>query len=86
MATFFVMLNRIDLSMWQPSASLKHLQLRAELIHSIRQFFSDRQVLEVETPVMSQATVTDIHLQTFKSHFVGPGHAAGQDVYLMTSP
>lgn len=72
--------------MWQPSASLKHLQLRAELIHSIRQFFSDRQVLEVETPVMSQATVTDIHLQTFKSHFVGPGHAAGLDVYLMTSP
>ncbi len=73
-------------TLWRPSAGLESLQHRAQLIQTIRQFFSERQVLEVETPVMSQATVTDIHLQTFKSHFVGPGHASGQDVYLMTSP
>lgn len=72
--------------MWQPSASLRCLQQRADLIRKIRQFFGERAVLEVETPTLSQATITDVHLHTFKSHFVGPGHASGQDVYLMTSP
>lgn len=35
---------------------------------------------------MSQATITDVHLHAFKSHFIGPDYSAGQDVYLMTSP
>jgi len=52
----------------------------------IRRFFTDRGVLEVETPCMSQATVTDVHLFPFKTRFVGPGHSQGLDLYLMTSP
>lgn len=71
---------------WQPTASATQLRQRAALITKIRQFFADRDVLEVETPALSQATVTDVHLQTFKTHFVGPGFAKGQDLYLMTSP
>jgi elongation factor P--(R)-beta-lysine ligase len=78
--------SRMSQSNWQPSACLESLRKRAQLIGRIRQFFADKQVLEVETPMMSQATVTDIHLQTFKSQFVGPGYAKGLDVYLMTSP
>lgn len=42
-------------------------------------------MLEVETPAMSHATVTDIHLHTFKTEFVGPGYAKGSALHLMTS-
>lgn len=52
----------------------------------IRHFFETRDVLEVDTPTLSHATVTDIHLQTFNTDFVGPGYADGKTVYLMTSP
>jgi lysyl-tRNA synthetase class 2 len=43
-------------------------------------------VLEVDTPAMSHATVTDIHLHTFQTKFIGPGYADGSKLYLMTSP
>jgi lysyl-tRNA synthetase class 2 len=52
----------------------------------IRQFFLDRDVLEVDTPAMSHATVTDVHLHTFQTEFVGPGYAQGGRVHFMTSP
>lgn len=71
---------------WQPCASIEQLKARAQLIAQIRQFFADRSVLEVDTPAMSHATVTDIHLQTFQTHFVGPGYAQGRPLFLMTSP
>lgn len=71
---------------WQPSASIAKLQQRALLLASIRQFFAERQVLEVETPAISHATVTDVHLHTFRTDFIGPGYADGSHLYLMTSP
>lgn len=71
---------------WQPSASIANLLKRAAIIAEIRRFFADRGVLEVETPAMSQATVTDIHLVPFETRFVGPGAAQGMTLYLMTSP
>ncbi|BBC40722.1 elongation factor P--(R)-beta-lysine ligase [Photobacterium damselae subsp. piscicida] len=71
---------------WQPTADVAMLKQRAKLIAAIRQFFYQRDVLEVDTPAMSQATVTDIHLHTFKTEFVGLGFADGQILYLMTSP
>ena len=71
---------------WQPTASIDQLRQRARLLADLRQFFSQRDVLEVETPAMSQATVTDVHLCAFETQFVGPGYAHGQTLYLMTSP
>ena len=71
---------------WQPSAPISNLLKRAKILAEIRRFFADRGILEVETPAMSQATVTDIHLVTFQTHFVGPGAAQGLDLWLMTSP
>lgn len=71
---------------WQPTASLPQLKQRAAILAQIRAFFAARDVLEVDTPAMSQATVTDIHLHTFQTQFVGPGFANGQQLYLMTSP
>jgi len=71
---------------WQPSASIETLKKRGQVIKDIRKFFDARQVLEVETPSLSQATVTDVHLHAFETEFVGPGFAQGQRLYLQTSP
>ncbi|HHG3227650.1 TPA: elongation factor P--(R)-beta-lysine ligase [Vibrio parahaemolyticus] len=71
---------------WQPTASIEQLRQRATLIATIRQFFAERQVMEVDTPAMSHATVTDIHLHTFQTEFVGPGYADGSKLFFMTSP
>lgn len=71
---------------WKPSANMSSLKRRAEIITQIRQFFAQRQVLEVDTPAMSHATVTDVHLHTFQTEFVGPEYAGGQKLYFMTSP
>lgn len=71
---------------WQPTASIEQLRQRAALIATIRQFFAERQVMEVDTPAMSHATVTDIHLHTFQTEFVGPGYADGSKLFFMTSP
>lgn len=71
---------------WQPTASIEQLKSRAKVIQIIRQFFANRDVLEVDTPAMSHATVTDIHLHTFQTEFVGPGYADGRKLYFMTSP
>ena len=71
---------------WQPSAPVANLLKRAAILADIRRFFADRGVLEVDTPAMSQATVTDIHLVPFQTRFVGPGASQGLDLWLMTSP
>ncbi|MGP6380673.1 elongation factor P--(R)-beta-lysine ligase [Yersinia bercovieri] len=71
---------------WQPSAPIANLLKRAAIMAEIRRFFADRGVLEVETPTMSQATVTDVHLVPFQTRFVGPGAADGVTLYMMTSP
>lgn len=47
---------------WQPTASLDALRLRAQLYQRIRDFFQQRDVLEVETPLLGQAASTDLHL------------------------
>ncbi|MGL9774627.1 MAG: elongation factor P--(R)-beta-lysine ligase [Sodalis sp. (in: enterobacteria)] len=75
-----------DSASWQPSAPIAGLLKRAAIVGQIRRFFSDRGLLEVETPAMSQATVTDIHLVPFQTCFSGPGAAGGMPLYLMTSP
>ena len=77
---------------WLPSASLTQLNARAIMLKTIRDFFSELQVLEVETPSLSQAGVTDIHLQCFKTQFVGrnisdkPLIDGAVPLYLQTSP
>ena len=75
-----------DIAGWQPNAPIANLLKRAKIVNEIRHFFADRGVLEVETPTMSQATVTDVHLRAFETRFTGPGAAQGITLYLMTSP
>lgn len=71
---------------WRPTAEIETLKARARLVNDIRRFFAERDVWEVDTPAMSQATVTDVHLHTFQTDFVGPGFAKGIPLYMMTSP
>lgn len=71
---------------WRPAAEIATLKQRAAIIAAIRGFFAERDVFEVDTPAMSQATVTDVHLHTFVTEFVGPGAANGKTLYLQTSP
>ncbi len=49
---------------WRPTASREVLAARARLLTAIRQFFAERDVLEVETPIMVNAAVTDPGLQS----------------------
>ncbi|ART83073.1 elongation factor P lysine(34) lysyltransferase [Oceanisphaera profunda] len=71
---------------WSPTAPLAFLQQRAQILARIRLFFADRNVLEVDTPTMASAGVTDVHLHNFTTRFVGPGQANGLALYLQTSP
>lgn len=74
------------MSDWQPSAPLDNLRRRAQIINRIRRFFADRQVLEVETPTLSSAAVSDPHLFPFASNYLPEGGGRAQTLYLHTSP
>jgi len=52
---------------WQPSATVDRLRQRAAIIKQIRDFFSSRDILEVETPALSQGTITDVYLDAMTS-------------------
>ena len=71
---------------WRPSAELDALRLRAGVLASIRAFFAERGVMEVETPLLSQATSTAPYLESFKTVYRAPGEDAGKTLYLQSSP
>ena len=71
---------------WQPSTSMVILQQRAKIIRQIRQFFYARDVLEVDTPALSLASVTDLNLRAFSTQFNDPSSPHETTLYLQTSP
>lgn len=74
------------MSDWQPSASLDAIRLRARLNAAIRGFFAERDVLEVETPVLSMAGNTDPNIASFALEFSGRTDGAPRTRWLRTSP
>jgi lysyl-tRNA synthetase class 2 len=66
---------------WPPSASLDALRLRARLLASIRAFFAERGVLEVETPAVAGCGASDVHIASLSTQC-----RAGPRLYLQTSP
>jgi lysyl-tRNA synthetase class 2 len=71
---------------WLPSATLDSIKLRVRLLTQIRDFFSARAVLEVDTPILSSAANADPHLETFVTAYQKPGLGNDQKLYLHTSP
>jgi len=64
---------------WRPVASRLAIEGRAKLLADIRQYFAARNVLEVETPILSLAGNTDPNITSMRTDSLSPR-------YLRTSP
>lgn len=67
---------------WRPTASLDTLKKRAAMLAATREFFAGRGVLEVETPVLSAAAVSDPQIDSLSTRIAG----IAAPRYLCTSP
>ncbi len=68
------------MTLWQPTASIATLEVRARMLRAAREYFTATRALEVETPTLSVAAVTDVHLASIEST------ASHQRRFLQTSP
>ena len=59
--------NVFSRAQWAPSAAQNALRRRADLLRAIRQFFDAREVLEVDTPVLSMHATVDRHIESFRT-------------------
>ena len=67
---------------WRPTATREILMRRAAMLAGVRACFAARRVLEVETPILSAAAVSDPQLESLATRIAGlPG-----EFYLQTSP
>ena len=73
---------------WRPSATRTALEQRAALLARAREFFAARGVLEVDTPLLVNSPVSDLHIASVTVGLgdgpAGAGPAA--PLYLHTSP
>jgi lysyl-tRNA synthetase class 2 len=67
---------------WHPTTSLEVARLRAALLQRIRDYFAATGALEVDTPILLNAPVTDLHLESLEVRR-SDGTLAG---FLQTSP
>jgi len=68
---------------WHPSASLKVIKQRASLLKQIRSFMNTREIIEVDTPILSHFGISDPYIESMTTSC-----AAESDVllYLQSSP
>ncbi len=69
---------------WLPTCTSDVLRLRAQLYNKIRDFFSERAVLEVETPLLGSGCGTDPQLDFFNTYYCTP--PLQHKLFLQTSP
>jgi len=72
-----------DSVQWRPSASHAAIRRRAQALAATREFFQVRGVLEVDTPAMVNAPVSDVNIGSVR---VDMPERAGPPMYLHTSP
>lgn len=70
----------LDTLHWQSNMTRNQLRQRQRIMQRIRQFFDDKGLIEVETPILSAAAVTDVHLDSFSTQY------QGKNYFLNTSP
>ena len=68
---------------WRPVADMECIRQRAELLATLRQFFADRAILEVETPLLCRNGITDPSIEPL---IVEADPFSGQPRLLQTSP
>lgn len=68
---------------WNSTCPLQTLKQRAFLLAKIRQYFAKQNVLEIETPILSSACNSDVHIESFSSN---PIKLEMNCSYLRTSP
>jgi lysyl-tRNA synthetase class 2 len=66
---------------WRPLADPAVAATRAALLKRARDFFDRREILEVDTPVLSRFPVTDPHIESLMTR-----SASGAGLFLHTSP
>ncbi|MCV6587422.1 MAG: EF-P lysine aminoacylase EpmA [Marinobacterium sp.] len=71
---------------WQPTASVENLRRRGRILAQIRQFFAQRDVLEVEVPLMSHCAVSDPFIDSIEVEYRAFPQAQAEKLYLQTSP
>lgn len=68
------------MSVWQPTAQIETLKKRARILQNVRAFFAERNVLEVQVPSITSASVTEVHIDSI------PLELLSGKAYLQTSP
>lgn len=69
-----------DANKWRPTARLNTLQQRARMLRATRDYFAASRAMEVETPSLSSAAVSDVHLASVAAT------VSGKSAWLHTSP
>ena len=72
-----------DAADWRPRSGPDIARLRAAMLHRARGFFRSRGVLEVDTPALSRAAVSDPHIESIAASLSLDRHHL---YYLHTSP
>lgn len=68
------------------TAQLEALRLRAAVNALFRLYFAERDVLEVETPILSEAGNTEPNIESFTTTFTGHSDAGSRTRWMRTSP
>ena len=81
------MVDETSSNNWRAKANMETVRQRAAVYQKIREFFRQRNVLEVDTPVLSFSTTPDPNIHSFETEYVSLlGDAENAQCYLSTSP
>lgn len=74
---------------WETTLAWSTAQARAKIISKIRLFFAARNVTEVDTPLLSNGTITDAHIEAFDTRYnflSDTSVSVSASLFLQTSP